>query len=278
MISIIREGAFRRGFSGDIEEIKSEYASYDLQEHLYIHTNREGVYDMLPQGIFHHPSYSKKADKDKDEALDEIKIRREEEFFARRFFHPFETVSDEILIQARLYELRFHKRLGRSDFIDLFIPYWPILKLLERKQANYFMYILPILYHVRNRKEETEEALSFILDAPVQITTIKLPAKQADRYFESFVGKNEMGIDFVLGNSFDDGEYDLKLTVGPISARKMIDFIETGKGYRLLELLCDLFLPVGAFVVKEFKILPEDSAFILSDEQHTTFLGVNSFI
>jgi hypothetical protein len=80
-----------------------------------------------------------------------------------------------------------------------------------------------------------------------------------------------------LGNTFDDGENDLKITVDPISANKMIDFIETGKGYILLEELCKLFLPAIAFIEKDFKISRRFS-FIMSDENNTTFLGVNSFI
>lgn len=276
-IVIIREGISKRGYSTDVNEVVTDYSMHDQQEYIHIKANKESLYDMLPQGLFHQPLYKKKFIKDREDALEEIKIHREQEFFARRFFQPFEIIADETLTQAYLYEAKYNKKIAHSEFIELFSPYWPILKLLEKKQANFFMYVIPILHHIRSHREETEEALSYILDVPVKLSNIKLPAKQAGSFFESKVGKNSIGVDMVLGNSFDDGEYDIKITVGPISALRMVDFIETGKGYCLLELLCDLFLPVGAFVEKEFKIIPEDSAFILSDKENTTFLGVNSF-
>jgi len=209
---------------------------------------------------------------------EEIRVHREQEFFARKFFHLFEAVVDETQTEAHLYETRFDKKISHPDFVNLFITYWPILNLLEHEQAIYFMHIIPILHKIRSHNEEVEEALSYLLDVPVLITNIDLAEKKADRSYESHVGRNRLGIDMVLGDSFDDGENDLKVTIGEISAEKMIDFVETGKGYILLEELCKLFLPANAFIKKEFIITPEDSAFILSDENNTTFLGVNSFI
>ncbi|MDR2917875.1 MAG: type VI secretion system baseplate subunit TssG [Tannerella sp.] len=278
LIMIIRDGAARRGISKEVEEILIKFSDHTLQDYLHIKTNKEGGYDMLPQGLFHKPLYKKKFLKDKEEALEEIRIHREEEFFARKFFLLFEVMTDETSIEAQLFEIRYDKKISNPEFVNLFVQFWPILKLLEHRQAIFFMHIIPILHKVRSHHEEVEEALSCLLDVPVQISNIALPAKKASRFFESYVGHNEIGVDMVLGNTFDDGENDLKITVGQISANQMIDFIETGKGYILLEQLCDLFLPANAFVIKEFKILPEDSAFILSDGNNTTFLGVNSFI
>ena len=278
LIMIIRDGAARRGISKEVEDILLLFSEHTLQDHLYIKTNKEGGYDMLPQGLFHKPLFKKKFLKDKEEALEEIRIHREEEFFARKFFQLFEAMTDETSIEAQLFEIRYDKKISNPEFVNLFVRFWPVLKLLEHRQAVFFMHIIPILHKVRSLNEEVEEALSYLLDVPVRVSTISLPAKKVDRFFESHVGCNEIGVDMVLGNSFDDGENDLKITIGPISAGRMIDFIETGKGYILLEQLCGLLFPANAFIVKQFKILPEDLAFILSDEDNTTFLGVNSFI
>ena len=278
LITIIRDGAARRGIGKEVEEILLVFSDHTLQDHLYIKANKEGGYDMLPQGLFHKPLHKKKFLKDKEEALEEIRIHREEEFFARKFFQLFEVMTDETSIEAQLFEIRYDKKISNPEFVNLFVQFWPVLKLLEHRQAIFFMHIIPILHKIRSHHEEVEEALSYLLDVPVHISNIALPAKKADRFFESHIGRNEIGVDMVLGNTFDDGENDLKITVGPISADRMIDFIETGKGYILLEQLCELFLSANAFVTKDFKILPEDSAFILSDENNTTFLGVNSFI
>ncbi|MCL1932404.1 MAG: type VI secretion system baseplate subunit TssG [Candidatus Azobacteroides sp.] len=277
-IHIIREGYARRGFTKEIEGVELRYSLYSLMDVLHIRINREGMYDMLPQGLFHQPPQSKRFNRDKEEVLEEMTLHRKEEFFARKFFQSFEIIADETVSEAFLLDIRLHKRISRPDFVNLFVPYWPLLKRLPPDRANLFLYIIPILHQIRTRREETEKSLSVILDAPIKIENITLAVKTSEPTYTSMLGKCRLGIDFVPDGPFYDGESDLKLIIGPISSRRMIRFIRGGKDYELLEILCDMFLPVGAFVVKEFKTQPEDSVFILSDENTTTYLGINSYI
>ena len=52
-IRILREGIARRAVSKDIEEVYKQYNENDFTEN--IHVNREGIYDILPEGLFHQP-------------------------------------------------------------------------------------------------------------------------------------------------------------------------------------------------------------------------------
>ncbi len=280
-IRVIREGMDRRGISKDVEDVSLQFSPEDLMDYLYLKVNREGLYDMLPEGLFHKSTYKrsyKDMDTDTEKALDEIKIHREQEFFVRKFFRVFEEASDRMLTDAYLYEARYDRKISHEEFVDLFVHYWPLLKELEHKQAVFFMHIIPILHKIRVDFKAIEEALLYILEVPVKIEQVKLAAKKAARHYESRLGEGCLGVDFVLGETFDDGEYDLKLIVGPISADRMRDFLETAPGYRILEELCTLFFSINLTVVKEFKIDPADCEFILSDDTHSTYLGINSFI
>lgn len=280
-IRVIREGMDRRGISKDVEDVYQQYSPEDLMDYLYIKVNREGLYDTLPEGLFHKSTYKRSyrdIDSDTEKAMDEIKFHREQEFFARKFFHIFEEASDRMLTDAYLYEARYDRKISNNEFVDLFVYYWPLLKELEHKQAVFFMHIIPILHKIRVDFRSVEEALSYILEVPVKIEQVKLAAKKAARHYESRLGEGRLGVDFVLGETFDDGEYDLKLIIGPISANHMRNFLETAPGYRILEELCTLFFSINLTVVKEFKIDPADCEFILSDDTHSTYLGINSFI
>lgn len=280
-IEIVRKGIARRGISTEVEKIYKQYSDYDLMEYLCIDANKEGMYDMLPEGIFHKSTYKrtyKDAETDVEKALDEIRIHREQEFFARKFFHLFELIADRTLTNAYLFEARYDRKTSNPEFTELFTQYWPVLKMLTLKQSVFFMHIIPLLHEIRSHYNDMEQAFSYILDIPVKISQIKLPAKQAERHFESRLGKSRLGVDFVLGKQFDDAIYDLKLTIGPIPAETMKNYLETAKGYKVLESLSEVFLPAHAFVVKDFIIDPQDSQFILSDDTHTTYLGINSFI
>lgn len=276
-IIITREGAARRGFAKDIESLSVQFSQHDLLDYLYIKANKEGIYDILPEGLFHQSSYTKK-NKDKEDVLDDIKLHRQKEFFARMFFRPLEIEVDRMLIEANLFETRYDKKISNPNFVNIFLPYWPVLKLLSRKQAIFFMHAISVLHKMRNRYHEIETSMSSILDVPIKIKEIKMPAKEASRYFESKIGDAYLGTDWVLGKCFDDGKYDLHITIGPISAKEMEFFLETATGNTIFDYLCKLFLPGDIFVEKEFKILPKDADFLLSNDERITYLGINTFV
>jgi len=276
-IQIIRKGGARRGFSKDVDEIGLYFSDYDLKDYLQIKTNRDGIYDTLPEGIFHEATH-KKFNRDKEDIVDEIKQHRLEEFYARKFFQAFEVESDYALVLAYLFEAQYDKKISNSNYTDVFLPYWPLLKLLNAEQRVLFMHTIPFLDQIRNNNEEIEETMSALLEVPVKIKRIKLPAKNADSFFESVTGESRLGVNLVLGKVVDDGQYDMKITVGPISAKKMEYFLETSVGNTILDSLCRLFIPADVFVVKDFRIFPEDAAFILSHGEVNTFLGINTFI
>lgn len=201
LIRIFRDGMDRRAISKDIEKVDQKYNSDDFKQYIHIHVNREGIYDMLPEGIFHRSTYkrsNKDIQTDVEKAIDEIKIHREQEFLARRFFQLYEQVIDNTLTDIYQTEIRYDRTTSNREFTDLFIQYWPVLKRLEHRQAVAFMYVIPLLSKIRLNLDEVGESLSFILDLPVKIEKIKLQAKKADRQFESHMGKVNLGVDLVL--------------------------------------------------------------------------------
>jgi len=276
-IHILRNGGSRRGHAKDLEDVYLQFSQQDLRDHLYIHVNKEGVYDILPEGLFHQP-IQKRLEKDKEDILDEIKVHRNEEFFARKFFRLFETEVDRMHIEGSLYEIKFEKKISNENFINVFQPYWPIIKLLNIDQAIRFLHIIPVLHKVRSKYDEAANAISLILEVPIEVLQIKLQKKDVGDNYESVVGERCLGIDWVLGNSFDDGIYDLKMTIGPIPAKQMAYFLETGVGYKILDTLCQLFFSANIFIVREFKVYPEDASFILSSHEDLAYLGINTFI
>jgi hypothetical protein len=276
-IQIIRQGEAKRAFSKDIEKINLHFSEHDLKDYLQITTNREGIYDTLPEGLFHQTKYAK-FNRDKEEVIEEIQKQRMEEFHARKFFQVFESETDYSLTLAYLNERQYDKKTNNRKYSDVFVPFWRVLELLNIKQRAIFMNAIPLLHEIRSNDAEIENTISLIMGVPVKIKYMKFPAKNADSFFESTLGKCRLGIDFVLGKMIDDGQDDVQLTVGPISAKQMEYFLETADGNAILDNLCFLFLPCDTFVKKEFDIYPEDSAFILSYGNVNTYLGINTFL
>ena len=281
LIRILRDGIDRRTVAKEIEKVEEKYNSENFKKYTHVHVNREGMYDILPEGIFHKKIYQQRfrdAESDIEKSVEQIKIHREQEFFARRFFQLFEQFIDQILVEIHQTEIRYNRNTTNKEFVELFFQYWSVLKLLEHRQAVAFMYVIPLLARIRQNQDEVAESISFILDVPVKIEKIKLPAKKADSQFESHLAVVRLGEDLVLGTTFDDGIKDLKITIGPISANRMRGFLETAHEHTVLIMLVDLFIQDELFFIFDYKIDPEDSIFTLSDENFSTYLGINSYI
>src|SRR4028118_650953 len=58
-ILILMIGAMKRPHQMDIVSIEEELSKHDHKEYVIVKTPREGIYDMLPEGLFHHPSSHK---------------------------------------------------------------------------------------------------------------------------------------------------------------------------------------------------------------------------
>lgn len=274
---IVRQGDSRRGFSKDIDCIHTEYSQYDMTDYLHICVNRKSIYDELPEGIFHRNIYYK--DKhSKGEVLDEIRIHREEEYFVRRFFKPFEIVIDQMLVNFQHKERRFDKMNVHEDYIGIFAGTWPVLNLLPLKQAVMFIKMLPFLETITNSLDKISQIMSILLDVPV---SVKRGSKSHTIVSEDIIpelGECMLGETMILGNSFDDGYYRILVEIGPISAKRVEFFIEGSKGQSILKILNGMLLPADKEIEIRYIIEQDDATFKLSDEENISYLGINTYL
>src|SRR3990170_5103636 len=117
-------GSLKRTFSNDVKSVESEVLE-DHKEYIIVQATREGIYDMLPQGLFHHPTAHKSARTEK-EIIKTMKRRREEEMNARKFFLPLEATINHLRIEMALHENRLDKRSHYDDLVNLFARHWEI--------------------------------------------------------------------------------------------------------------------------------------------------------
>ena len=90
-IMMVRDGNNLSNVSKDIRSVKHRN-HVGIAEGAYIElkTNRRGIYDSLPEGLFHEALFPGKV-KDLGLILEEMQQHRNEEFFIRRFFSLLET-------------------------------------------------------------------------------------------------------------------------------------------------------------------------------------------
>lgn len=264
-ILILMLGSLRRTYRKDVDFLEKKFSELDHHTYTVINTPKEGIYDMLPEGLFHTVSL-KNSVKSQKEIVKIIKEHRDEEFNARRFFAPFETSINHLRIQLALYENKLDKRSHYSEFSDIFTGNWEIFNYLDEVQSNLFVHLLPIIHDIRDDYPLAETIIELILMVPVSIVSQRRKPTLIDSPMVSTLGENALGVDFTTGNIlFDDGDNTLQINMGPMTKEQLKHFMPGTKQSKVFELLCDHLLPVHIDVATEFELIDEDKICVLAD-------------
>lgn len=268
------KGNSQRAYRKEVSAFYTLLSDYDNTEYLYLETHRDGFYDALPENIFHQPTRGR-TEKNKYEVIDEIKKHRAEEKAARKFFLPLEQEYTFIKTLLHILEDDFEKNSDNSRLINVFAEHWPILKKLDTYHAYIFLRIIPLIHTIRNNFELVSKTISLILGIPVAIFLYK-PGKMDARSFLFDLGGCVLGMDSTVGADVMDGEYDLKVNIGPLNENELPDFITGGKYETIVDELLDYFIGANYLYHKEIMIDELEKSFTL--ERDKVILGVNAFL
>ena len=204
--------------------------------------NRRSLYDALPEGIFHKNLYqSEKISK--EQVLDEIRVHREEEFFARRFFKPFEISLDHMLVTFQNKERRIDEMNVHPDFVSIFSGQWPVLELLPTHLAVMLVHMLAYMEQITASPSKIGECMTILTGVPVRLRKGDKCVVEADTGLIPKLGSCILGDNMVLGNSFADGTFRMLMEIGPLPARRMESFFPGAIDSQILNALAELFLP-----------------------------------
>lgn len=277
---ISRKGGSRRGYSKDIENVDVDFSQTDLCDYLYININRNGIYDNLPEVLFHSPFVSG-TDRSKNDILKEIQEHREKERRIRRLFGPMEATLDHFRVSMQLHERRIIQKNQYRNYIEIFTPYWPFIKLLPLHQAVYFMRAVPMIQDINNDFGQMSQVMSGTLGVPVRI---KNGSMSVTKYITldgrlSRLGHCKLGETMILGNCFNDGYHDIMINIGPISRDKVEYFIKDADGDKILKALIDMIIPCDRQVKVKFKVKSEDAVFSFGNNlKRGSRLGINTVL
>lgn len=272
---IVRQKGSKQHISKDIEHVLTSFSQQDLMEYLYIYTNRTGIYDSIPENIFHQP-YNTARKKSQEDVIEEIRRHRTEEFYARRFFQPFEMVVDQLLIDVQLYERRFDKKNFHDNLKNILSDFWPVLQDMTLRQAVFFIRIMPLAHRLHTDYALMGKLLSVIMEVPIKVTLGELATFKVNRSIKLESGKWKLGVNSIVGKSFKDGSRNVKITIGEASPEDIRYFYEGFKGRTILDGILHKFLPVTMPIVYEYKTFPKQAHFKLSSKNHKCYLGINT--
>ncbi len=264
-------GVFRRFFSKEIEKIEvRKNDSGDKEWNIFLH--REGFYDLLPEGFFH--GSTKKYFKDRKETFEEFRMHREEEKRARLFFSPLEQEFFKYHVYKEIFEQNF---FYSPETIQEFIDFFDLNKLeLNMYQKASLFFILPHIPRISGNVSLIETCFRIILQEEVRIETAYQPSVQKYDGYYSILGRNTLGYNTLLGNSYIDHNPSLVVHIGPLAdSNSLMSYlfgIKRSVIIRLTELFIQADLPVSILII----LNENDRIFVLGEKDFESRLNYST--
>ncbi len=269
------QGAFQRSYRKDVVGIRT--VQKEQQERVYIDLSRDGLYDILPEGLFHQTQIDKRTISTED-SVAEIKRHRQEEKQARKFFLPLEQefYRQRMLIAAE--ELHAQISPENAALHKLYLKFWNIATPLTPYQATVMLYLLPVAHFVAGNRLLTQQCFSLVLEHPVTINFVSSTSDDALKVDVPLLGETVLGKSFILGDTLEATYTAIALTLGPIPGHQLPDYLPGAKGITLVELLSGYLLPASSEVVMDVQVEEADAPFVLGAANEQGRLGYTAVI
>ncbi|CAA7392400.1 hypothetical protein CHRY9393_03120 [Chryseobacterium fistulae] len=277
-IFIERIGIKDRAYLKDIKNISSNYWGFD-EEILTIETYREGIYDYLPEGLFHPPSLGASR-RNIETVVKEIRKQKRVEEDARKFFRPFELEIFYAEVNALLTEINFDVANDTDTLLDTINELWPLIKMLDRQNAYIFIHILPFFHHIRGDKAWFEKCMTAFLQVPVNVTFVPNIIDNIEDYDHSLLlGNSRLGVTYIPSGKHMDGQRNWVINVGPIPYQDMEKYVPESPFRKILQAIYDYFLPLTVDIKENFITEKKEYSFSLeNDNKNANHLGYSTFL
>jgi type VI secretion system protein ImpH len=270
-------GTFKRKFSRDIAKVESmELANYN--EMLVMKVNREGLYDVLPQSLFHYPAKKPKPFKTISEMVEETKQRILEEANARHYFFAYESEFFKHRIATEIQERKLLETITYTMDDEKILSYWDLPDFLDARQKGILFYLFPIIFRIRGSLSLMQETYSVILKQKVLLQKIEVnPKPQNTGLGLNKLGEMTLSVDSIVGDKNYSFSELVKISIGPVTKESLVNFLPGSGGMRIIDHLNSLFMPFN--VETEVEILTSKNAWVLdSKDKKSSRLGFTSYI
>jgi len=273
------DGIFKRGFTNDLQFI--ENIRYSEKEITNFHLSRDGIYDSLPEGLF-HPIKDQPSDSAKQMAIESKKERKREED-ARLFFKPYEQELFYLKLIVEKKEREFLTKLVQGKLNDIFIEFWKIDANMDVQLAAKLVAYLPFRESFIGHFNLTFNLLELLIEDKVNYTinrkgrVVEPEMKIGLDRNGGELGNSSLGWDLVCGSAITDLTPEVEITIGPIVKNSIEDFFVGGRLQLLLDCFISFFIPFE-FESRLVIISPKTSEFILAESPEGAIFGYETYI
>ncbi len=287
-IMVVFDGVLKRKWSTDINY--SEVEEFENGDETFsIHLNRAGIYDALPEALFHRFSDIRNSTGE-DMAKESMRLKAEEKH-VRLFFRPFEN---EIFFRNVFVAMKENRKFQDlySEFLNGLIPgFWRIDEKIPQKYISKLTRLLPFAHQVTGNYSLTARCIEFVLDEQVRIEfrddeveTARMSGHDTDKndMKGGCLGAGRLGYDMIAGRTASGYIGRLLIHIGPLKNTDPKDFFKGGPADLTLNCIYSYFIPVELDVETRLKAEKKENFFILTDdagvESEMSYLGYNTAI
>lgn len=249
-IRYIANGSFKKSFRMDIDSITETHNG-----EVEVAVNRDGIYDKLPEGLFHQTrAYSGSTVSD---MVAEHKRYKAEEKSARRFFRPLEQEFFRHSLMVEQEERRLTHGMYDDHMLQLFREFWGLDEHLPQERMGMLVRIMPWAATIKGNLQLTAKTLELVLHQPVFAEEVVLNQSMPSEEKLS-LGNGILGMDTVSGTTVELSIVSWKFMISELTEKEMEFYTENKPYGRLLKRFTELFVPVEVDATFEYKTIVQE--------------------
>jgi hypothetical protein len=240
---VLPDGRFYREYRTDLYAIDRIDDNW-LHQLIQLRLSRSGLYDQVPEGLFHQP-FGARSNNTAAEMAAQSRVDKKKEIAARKFFQPVENSFFRQRVMLEREEENLLAGMDSGLLNDYFFSFWEFPPELNRTSAMLLVLLIPYAHAIAGDIELMQNCLEILLQEKVTITLVP-PVDCVAPGSASGLGLGELGNDLVCGQTFSEDYPCLEYTIGPLQHSKPVDYCTGGDNDVLLQVFNNYFAPAEA--------------------------------
>jgi type VI secretion system protein ImpH len=276
-------GLFARRYRRDLGTVGEEQFERGSRSvaRTTLEVHREGLYDALPQQVFHQPGSSPAGHPPTVRAMVEDSLaQRRKEKATRKFFLPFEQEFFRYRVRLEQEERRYFNSLATSWYNEALAHFWNLADAgLPPVVLTNLLYLLPLACHIVGDLPRTQRCFESVLGQSVQLRLVapqrhSLPTAPTNTQPTSgTLGSLALGRDLVLGGDYQETLPALEVTVQRLTVSELEAYLTGAWPAKVLALLCEYFVAFETDVVVRYDMAAAEPEFRLGEGEAAPVLG-----
>jgi type VI secretion system protein ImpH len=246
-----------------------------------LETHREGLYDALPQQLFHQPGNTGEDGLVGVPAMvaDSQRQRRKEKA-TRLFFLPFEQEFFRLRVCIEQEERHYFTNLSAYWYNAALASFWGIAGHgLPPAPLTNLLYILPLANSIVGDLPRTQQCFESVLGQPVRLRMVTplwhaIPGPTVAQPSAGGTLSNfSLGNDLVLGGEYQETLPALEITVLGLSVAGLETYLANEWPAKALALLCEYLVAFETDTIVQYEMAMAAPAFVLGEGEDAPVLG-----